>query len=261
MKPTSLSPAPALEAFQRDFAAALCGEANSAAAQALAAQPGFAVYRNTVMRGCLDALAANYPVVVRLVGLEWFEGAAREFVRRHPPSDGTLAAYGRGFAEFLETFEPAAELAYLPGVARLDRAWTEAHIAADAPLLTPAALAALSPQRLVEAVLVPHPAARWVCSAALPVFTIWRRHRENLPLDDALAWIGESGLVARPVDQVTWHALDPAAAAFLAACAQGRPFAAAAELAGAAPSGPASSPGIWLPALVAAGAFTRLEIR
>jgi hypothetical protein len=59
--------------FQRDFAAALLGEATSVTAQALAAQPGFAVYRNTVLRGCIDALAANHPTVLALVGADWFE--------------------------------------------------------------------------------------------------------------------------------------------------------------------------------------------
>ena len=255
-----MPPVRTLDAFQRDFAAALFGEATSAAGQALAAQPGFAVYRNTVMRGCVDALAANYPTVARLVGAEWFEGAAGLFARRHLPHDVSLAGYGQGFAEFLEAFEPAAALTYLPGVARLDRAWTEAHIAADAPVLAAATLAALPPQQLVEAVLVPHPAARWVSSATLPVFTIWRRHREALPLDDELDWHGESGLVTRPADAVTWHSLHPAALAFLVACSRGRPFAVAAEPADADESGPASSLGTWLPALVAAGAFTRLEM-
>ena len=39
-------------------------------AHGLAAQPAFAVYRNTVMKGCVDALEANFPTVARLVGEE-----------------------------------------------------------------------------------------------------------------------------------------------------------------------------------------------
>lgn len=251
---------PSLDAFQRDFAAALLAEATSAEPGAIAAQPGFAVYRNTVMRGCIDALAANYPIVAQLVGVDWFEGAARLFVRSHLPQEGGLASYGEGFAEFLETFEPVGELPYLPDIARLDRAWTEAHVAVDAPVLAASTLAALAPQALVDAVLVPHPAARWLRFAALPAFTIWRRHREALPLDDELTWRGESGLVVRPADQVTWHTLDTAGAEFLSACSRGLPFAAAAALAGAAQTDPPPSVAAWLPALVAAGAFTRLEL-
>jgi hypothetical protein len=248
-----------LDAFQRDFAAALLGEATSEAGRALAAQPGFAVYRNTVLRGCIDALAANFPTVATLVGREWFDEAAGRFARSNLPRDGSLAAYGEGFAAFLERPDVAAGLDYLGGVARLDRAWTEAHLAADAPVLQAAALAALEPGRLLDAVLVPHPAARWVGSPELPIFAIWRRHREGASLEDELAWRGDSGLLTRPAARVVWHAVEAPAATFLDACAEGEPFAVAAER--ACPPGAGAGIGTWLPALVAAGAFTRLEWR
>ena len=88
---------------------------------ALLAQPGLAVYRNTVTKGCIDALQANYPAVHALVGTDWLSAAAHAFVHQHPPSDGRLMAYGAGFAEFLDHFAPAADLPYLGAVARLDR--------------------------------------------------------------------------------------------------------------------------------------------
>jgi len=68
---------------------------------ALARQPGFAVYRNTVMKGCIDALQANYPSVARLVGEEWFRAAATMFARERLPAQATLMYYGDAFAEFL----------------------------------------------------------------------------------------------------------------------------------------------------------------
>ena len=97
----------------------------------LVAQPGFAVYRNTVMKGCVDALQANYPSIAGLVGEAWFRAAAVVHARAHPPLRPTLLDYGAGFAEFLAAFEPARELPYLPDVARLDRCWTDAHVARD----------------------------------------------------------------------------------------------------------------------------------
>jgi Putative DNA-binding domain len=246
-----------LDDFQRDFVAALLGHATSATGRSLATQPGFAVYRNTVLRGCIDALAANHPTVLTLVGAEWFEEAAGRFARADLPRDGSLAAYGEGFAEFLEAFAPAAGLDYLGGVARLDRAWTEAHLAADAPVLAASSLVAVPPTRLIGAILVPHPATRWVASSTFPIYTIWRRHREHAPLDDELGWHGEGGLLTRPGGAVVWRALDASAATFLDACAQGRPFGVAAGHAFA--EGRAAGIDTWLPALVAAGAFTRLE--
>ena len=43
---------------------------------AMLAQPGFAVYRNTVAKGCIDALQANYPAVHALVGTDGLRAAA-----------------------------------------------------------------------------------------------------------------------------------------------------------------------------------------
>ena len=247
-----------LAAFQRRFAAALWAEPGALAIDDIAGQPGFAVYRNTVMRGALDALAANYPTVVQLVGADWFEQAATPFVRAHLPRHGSLADYGEGFADFLDSSVTASELPYLPGVARLDRAWTEAHLAADAPVLAAAALARLAPEALLATALVPHPSARWLNFESVPAFTIWRRHRENLPLDD-LPWHGESGLFIRPLGEVAWHAIGADAAAFLDACAEGLPFAAAVDRARRGQDDSAAAPASWLPVLVAAGAFTRLQ--
>lgn len=86
------APAPVrarLADFQRDFARALLSEdpeaLDAGPLRALFAQPGFAVYRNTVASGCVDALRAAYPTVRALVGDEAFAVAALAFSRTHPP--------------------------------------------------------------------------------------------------------------------------------------------------------------------------------
>lgn len=97
---------------------------------------GWRVYRNTVIRGAIDALAAHFPSVVKLVGQAWFEACARLFVRQHPPTTPCLLDYGAAFPIFLADFEPAQSLPYLADVAQMDRWWSEAHVAADAPVWT-----------------------------------------------------------------------------------------------------------------------------
>ena len=224
----------ALTRFQDGFAQALLAPDPAAAGlapeiAALARQPGFAVYRNTVMKGCIDALHANYPAVARLVGDEWFRAAAAIFVRGHLPTQATLMYYGEAFAEFLARFEPAAELPYLPGVARLDRCWTESHAAPDESALAPTALAGLAPEVLAATVLHPHAAARWTWFADQPIYNIWQRNREvpNVKADDEsddeseIDWRGEGALLARPRGVVRWVQLDAAGCAFLDACAAG----------------------------------------
>ena len=81
-------------------------------------------------------------------------------------------------------------------------------------------LAALSPARLLDAVLVPHPATRWMSSPELPIFTIWRRHREHAALDAELDWHGEGGLLTRPGAVVCGRRWTSGAATFLDECAQ-----------------------------------------
>lgn len=229
--------APSLAAYQDAFARAVLatepvGERDDAAADAvarLAAQPGFAVYRNTVLSGCIDALQANFPAVARLVGVEWFRAAAAVFVRASLPAHPTLLDYGAGFPDFLACFEPAAELPYLADVARLDRLWTEAHVAADAPALDPAKLAALAAAELSCTALRVHPAARWFASDALPVYTIWSRNRFGDGPMGEIEWRGEGVLLTRPLGEVLHCALDAAGIAFVAACARGASIAEAAS--------------------------------
>ena len=224
-----------LSRFQDGFVQALLAPHDEAPdhLRALVDQPGFAVYRNTVLKGCIDALQANYPAVRRLVGEEWFRAVAALHVRARPPADARLLLYGLDFPDFLRDFPPAADLPYLRGVARLDRFWTEAHVAADAVALAPAALAGLPLDQLGDLVLTPHPAARWAWFEDQPIYTLWQRNRgteaEGVDSGDELVWTGEGALLSRPAGAVTWTELDAAGCAFLDACAAGRPLAQAAS--------------------------------
>ena len=224
-----------LSSFQDRFAEALWAPPDAVPdhLRDLTDQPGFAVYRNTVVRGCIDALQANYPTVLRLVGEDWFRAAAALHARAQPPVDTRLLVYGADFSGFLARFAGAADLPYLAGVARLDRFWTEAHVAVDAPVLAPSALADVPPEGLGELVLQPHSAARWAWFDDQPIYTLWQRNRQDAPQDmdsdDALDWIGEGALLTRPDGGVVWTALDAGGCAFLDACAAGRPLALAAD--------------------------------
>lgn len=253
-----------LAAFQQAFAQALLAPPGSPAAahvSALAAQPGFAVYRNTVLKGLMDALQANFPAVARLTGDAWFRAAAAIYVRATPPDDPVLLTYGASFPAFLKTFEPARELPYLSAVARLDRLWSEAHIARDDALLDAEALSALSPQQLACAVLYPHAAARWAWFDDAPAFSIWARNRD-LPGDDSEIWEplwhAEGALITRAHGAVQWLALDAASYAFVDICATGGTLAQAAAAALAADS--AADLRQLTAQLLQAGAFSRISL-
>lgn len=215
MKATSAS-------FQDAFVDALYGrEPQDSRVAALMGQPGFAVYRNTVFQGCVDALEANCPAVVRLVGIDWFRAAATEYAARSPPTETRLLCYGKTFPDFLAVFEPARSLSYLADVARLDYFWVEAHVALDEGHVTVTDLTACPPHRLERATLRTHPSARWRWFTDEPAYTIWRANRERVDVPDDLAWEGEGALLSRPLGQVVWQPLSIGACAFLDACAAG----------------------------------------
>ena len=267
------NPSGHLQVFQDGFAAVLIAPTVPAGGASdvppeiarLVAQPGFAIYRNTVLKGCIDALQANYPAVSRLVGDEWFRAAAAIYARTHLPGQPSLLDYGSDFAAFVAAFEPAADLPYLAGVARLDRFWTEAHIARDEGPVAAAAVAEFVAAELARVVLHPHASARWAWFGDAPVVTIWGRNRtaESIASDAPslapdLEWVAEGVLITRPRGAVLWTPLGKPGCAFLDACAAGGTLSAAAMAALAA------DPQADLAALMAqtldAGAFGRLTL-
>ncbi|HBC00847.1 MAG TPA: DUF2063 domain-containing protein [Pseudomonas sp.] len=247
-----------LAAFQDAFVAALTGVPDSAAGEvaALVGQPGFAVYRNTLAKGCVDALRANFPAVERLVGEEWFAAAAALYAREKPPRRGPLLEYGEDFPAFLQDFEPARALPYLTGVAQLDRLWLEVFSAVEQPVLTLAALAKRTPKQLAWQALVPRAALRWRWFAELPVFSIWSCTREGRVVPAELVWQGEGALLSRNAGCIGWQPLERGGCTFLDACAAGRWLEQASEQALAAQ--PQLDFNDLLGRLLAAGAFAAL---
>jgi hypothetical protein len=243
-----------LKQFQDDFICALYGAGDAIPHLAsLSGQPGFAVYRNTVIKGCIDTLAANFPTVQRLVGEQWFRSAALEYARATPPSAVSMMTYGDNFPQFLAQFPPAAELPYLADVARLDRFWIAAHTAADDIRLDAAVLGALAPQALAQTVLRPRASTHWQWFAQCPAYTIWSVNRAQQEMPGDLAWIAEGALLTRREGVVCWQPLDLGGCELLNACAAGLPLEAAVSR--AAQADPAQDIARTLADLLAAGAF------
>ena len=132
---------PCLPELQRAFSAALedagCAEVAAQAFRGTVERnvARLAVYRGNVYANCTKALASAFPVVRKIVGEEFFEALAREFVHRHPSRSGDLNRYGDVFADFLAVFPHTADLPYLPDVARMEWLVHRAHFAEDPPAL------------------------------------------------------------------------------------------------------------------------------
>ncbi len=195
-----MSGAPGLAAMQREFAAAVtAGDADAFVAH-LAGDPGralrrLAIYRRAIAANRCGALRAAYPVVARLVGDAFFDEAARRFTHASPPREADLNRYGAGLPAFLAGYPPAAALPWLADVARLEWAWHESLMAADASPADFAALAGVSGEAQPALRFALHPSVRLVRSA-WPVLAIWEANQEGRDgtaardegADDILVW-------------------------------------------------------------------------
>lgn len=247
-----------LARFQDDFVSAIFGPSGADSSVAsLVDQPGFAVYRNTILKGCVDALVANYPAIEVLVGTQWLEGAAFEYACAQPPGDPRLLLYGQSFPEFIGRLGQAHGLHYLTDVATLDRLWLEAHVANDERPLDPHALAALDPHTLGELRLRPCASTRWAWFASHPAFTLWKTNRERQAWSSDTPWLGEGALMTRPAHAVDAAPITQGACAFLTACEAGLTLEAAAGA--ALQTEPGIDIGATLATLVASGAFASLS--
>jgi uncharacterized protein (UPF0276 family) len=221
---------PALLELQRAMRAALVDRDDSAAVAMLADDvpaDRLDIYRNTFISGATKALRLSFPAVHRLVGNDFFEGAAFAFIAQHPPHAACLDDYGATFPQFLQDFPPAASLEYLSGVARLEWAVSRALHAPDVAPLDLARLQALRPDDQARVCFVPHPALALLC-AGYPADAIWRGVLDGD--DGALAAIDlASGpvslLVERRAAGVEVSRVDPAAWRFAASLCEGRPLA------------------------------------
>ena len=210
----------------------------------------FAVYRNNVAVALIGALEARYPVVRRLVGDDFFRAMAGAYVAAEKPRSPTLIHYGDGFPDFVAGFPPAAAIAYLADVARLENAWVEAYHAAEADALGLEPLAAIAPGALEGLRFRPHPAAR-LLSLAHPAASIWAASQGDGEPRPPEVWSAEQALVTRPDADVLVRVLPPGGFAFAAALFSGASLGEAAALAAA----DGFDPGAHLVGLIEAGAF------
>lgn len=243
------------EKFQGNFAAALCDPdlpppAGLCAPLAPLPLKRFAVYRNNVAVGLVDALAARFPATQRILGQEFFRGAARIFAAARPPRSPLMMTYGDAFPAFLAEFPPAAEVPYVADVARLEAARTRAYHAADAAPLEAAALETVAPQDLGALCFTLHPSLEIIASP-FPIVAIWARNAGEIPFSEEIEWRGENALVLRPQLEVEVRRLPAGAEVFLDRLGAGEPLAAAAEAALAANT--AFDLGVNLAALFSAG--------
>lgn len=216
-----------LREFQRAVSASLLQPFKAPAPEGIVAgdpvraAARFMIHRGNVVESLVNALAITYPAVKATCGDENFRVLAAAFVRRDPPLEPALLAYGRGFADFVAGHAGAvSDFPFLPDLARLEWALNEAYYAAEAPPLAPADLAAVPPEDLGALRLSLHPSARIVASE-FSIHAIWAAVSAGDAAPEPRPEHGEAVLVFRHSDSVEAVALGRGEAVFLGTVAAG----------------------------------------
>lgn len=217
----------------------------------------FEVYRNNVHSSLVDALAATYPTVERLVGAEFFRAMAQQYVRTTLPETPVLIYYGATFASFVAGFEPVRGLPYLADVTRVDWAWHQAYHAPEADPLNAEQIEAILPEEWGQRCVVLHPSAQ-ALESPWPALSIWLTNRHDATVQPIeLNAGGEEALICRPAHEVGVWQLPEGGTRFLQILAAGLPLAEAAVA--ATREIPAFDLATALQTLLTGGAVTRIH--
>jgi hypothetical protein len=184
---------------------------------------GFAAHRATARANLHNALRGVYPVVERLVGMEFFAFAAHAYITRNRSTSGNLNLYGTEFPAFISSFRPAATLPYLADVAALEWALHEVYAAAEASPVSPLHLATMAPEHYGRLTCSLHPATRLLRSA-FPIQSIWEKNQPGYAGDPSvdLRQEGDHLLIRRTAAEMAIERVSAADWRFLSLLAQGR---------------------------------------
>lgn len=223
---------PSLSELQRDFAATMFASDDGGLATHCGGTPaqvaqGIAAYRQSVRHNLAAAVEATYPLLALIVGPAFLAEAARQYVLVTPSRSGDLNAYGDAFDRFLAAYPPAAELPYLPDVARLEWRLQQVYTAPDQPPADLASLAATPPDQWASLCFVLD-AAHARLASPWPLARIWAVNQADYAGDQRVDFsVGEEVLIQRRSGGSVVELLAPGEYALLEALAAGKALGAA----------------------------------
>ena len=151
----------------------------------LTAEQQITIYRDSVMGGMTSALSQIYPVCNKLVGDDFFEFMASQFIYRSESLSPDLGDYGEHFADFISHFKPATELVYLADVARLEWAWHQAFHAEDNDALNIEELSQLDAEQQTR-LIFKLPPGNSLIHSDFPINKIWEVNQDDFTGNEAI---------------------------------------------------------------------------
>lgn len=118
------------------------------------------IYRNNITSSLMRALLDTYTLIAKLVGDDFFQVAAKEYIHLYPSRSGNLHDYGEYLSDFLAEYPPVKNLPYLAEVAEFEWSCHLLHFAGDHPALDLKALEHIAADQYHQLHFVLHPASR-----------------------------------------------------------------------------------------------------
>lgn len=176
------------------------------------------IYRNNFLIGLGEALKANFPVTLQLLGGDFFEQAARRFVLTHPPRRPCLFEYGAEFPDYLRDLPELSALPYVADMARFEFARIASYNAPVERCIAADTLAKCAPDQL-EALTIRRALHVQLVSVNAPVLKLWKAHQAPAPDLSAVDLTARARtlLVCRPDRTLVVRELDAPAEQFLSA--------------------------------------------
>ncbi len=147
----------------------------------ISAETGLKIYQANHVGAFIQALGQVYPVCAAIVGARPFSSLCRNYLQTCPATHWNLDLYGDYFPSLLSrlcaTHAALGELDYLPDLAQLEWYWHAAYYAAKE--VTDQPLKISIDQQLTDNIRVQTKPGLHVFRTALPIYDIWRAHRES----------------------------------------------------------------------------------
>jgi len=149
----------------------------------LSAAETLALYRSSIEEARHAALSALYPVCHALVGDACFRAIGRSLAGAEPSRHPDLGRIGEPLPELIETLDLLDAVPYLADVARLERAWNRAFVAAQPAPDVDAEAVGEALERDPAAWRFRLPPSACLVASPHPILAIWEAHQPGAPSD------------------------------------------------------------------------------
>lgn len=117
------------------------------------------VYQNNIQQVLKNALSATYPLIVKLVGQDFFAQLAAQYIQAYPSRSANIHEYGEYLSYFLKAHDISTQLDYLPEVASFEWTCHSLTFAAEHEPFNFEILARVAPEKYDDLHFKLHPAS------------------------------------------------------------------------------------------------------